>query len=216
MFSEKDIYVYIFSWKKVTVNAMNLYKALRKEFTNTIFINCDENYVIPVDVSGIQLDDSYYYGGQFETAITNIPSNKILGVFTGDVNPDADWSKMAENCIAAFNTEKIGVYAPDVYPTFHKSRNEFLWGSLYSVPNTDCTGWFIHHEIVAPLKDIPYFKISNYGWGIDNIFMKETRKKGKLVARDYGFKITQPVGTAYNQREAHKMMDALHIFYDNM
>ena len=213
MVSIEDIYVYIFSWKKVTPNAVALWKAISPHFPHTHFINCDETVPAEsLDVSTdriLQLDDSYYYGGQFETALKATPPDKILACVVGDVDPSADWGSIATKAVAAFNTGPVGVYAPNVYYTWHTAKGTHHWGDLYDVPNTDCTCWFIHPDALRILRRIPLFATSNLGWGIDHICIKEARRQGLLVARDYSTLVRQPQGTAYSNQLAGKQMHIL-------
>jgi len=213
MYNVDNIYVYIFSWKKVTENAINLHKNVSNYFKNTIIINCDENINIE---NSIQLNDNFYYGGQFDIAIKNIPEGNILCIITGDVSPNADWEKISVHSVNAFNSNKIGIYAPNVEVTGHPSRNELLWDELYSVNNTDCTCWFILPEIVSYLKNISYYELSNLGWGIDLIFIEESNKRQKYVVRDYSVYIVQPLGTGYNTNVARIQMGKLINYYRNM
>jgi hypothetical protein len=209
-FTADDIYVYIFSWKHVTPNAQDLYSAISPHFPNTFLINCDEHTLI-LDISEdrvIQLDDSYYYGGQFETAIHAIPPGKILTCIVGDVEPGADWAQIATNAIDAFNTEKAGVYAPNVDFTGWTSRGPLINESkqLYSVVNTDCTCWFLHPTLISGLKDLHYRSLCNLGWGIDHVFCEEAIRKDLLVIRDYRVLVRQPKGTGYSEARARVEM----------
>jgi hypothetical protein len=58
VFDISDVHLYIFSWKRV--------------------LNCDETQTVGID-GAIQLDDSYYYGNQFEF----------------DIGQEADWCALA-------------------------------------------------------------------------------------------------------------------------
>jgi hypothetical protein len=216
-FTLDDIYVYIFSWKHVTANALTLYSSVSSSFPNTFFINCDENTTI-LDISAdrvIQRDDSYYYGSQFETAIQHIPPGKILACSVGDVDPSADWAQIATNAIDAFNTEKAGVYAPNVDFTCWTSRGPLINESkqLYSVVNTDCTCWFLHPTLISGLKDLHYRRLCNLGWGIDHIFCEEAIRKDLLVIRDYRLLVRQPKGTGYNETCAEIEMNLIRREY---
>jgi hypothetical protein len=205
MYSADDIYIYIFSWKRVSHQSPDLYRAVASAFPHVYFINCDEHFTPPEDIpSVIQLDDRYYYGGQFQAAIQNIPAGKILCCITGDVNPEADWKLLCDHTVTAFNTGKIGVYAPNVDYTDHPGRNERLWDNLYDVKNTDCTCWFLHPAIVNDLRLIPYMELTNMGWGIDAMFIHEARRRGLLVARDYDILLIQPRGRGYSSNEGGK------------
>lgn len=221
MFTVADIFVYIFSWKKVTQNAISLYHQVCSVFPNAYLINCDEHITLSeFEAAGIsadrviQLDDSYYYGGQFETAIKHCPSDKILGCIVGDVSPTANWGGIATNMLSCLNSGKVGVCAPNVDYTAHTTRAEHLWDDFYSVPNTDCTCWFLHPQLLChQLKTIPYFALSNLGWGIDVIFIKQSLKEGLLVARDYSTIVHQPKGSGYNHALAHVQFASLMNVY---
>jgi hypothetical protein len=213
MFSKEDIYIYIFSWKKVTDQATRLYHKVSEVCPNTWFINCDENASITDITNILQKDDSYYYGGQFETAVKHTPSGKIVGCIVGDVDPDAAWGAILENAVSAFNTGKIGIFAPNVDYTWHTSRKENLWGSLFEVENPDCTAWFIHPNVLSLIREIPYKMVSNLGWGIDTICCEEARRLQLHIARDYSVIVHQPRGTAYNQRLASMQMANLQQLY---
>jgi hypothetical protein len=223
MFTTDDIYVFVFSWKKVTTNATQLFTAVAPHFPHTFFVNCDEHTsadqlaatgVLPTAV--IQRDDRYYYGGQFDAAMKQTPTGKICAVIVGDVSPRAPWAAIAENAVAAFNTDKVGIYAPNVDYTWHIAKGAHLWDNLFTVPNTDCTCWFLHPSLLKRLARIPYFVISNLGWGIDTIFIKEAERLGLQVARDYSVLVRQPQGTAYDQRVARIQMQKLLELYAAM
>jgi hypothetical protein len=210
-----NVYVYIFSWKRITDNSVNLFNKVSEYFPNTYMINCNENITLPINPKfNIQLDDSYYYGGQFDTAIKHAPEGSIVGFITGDVDPNADWDKILNNMKTSFATNKIGIYAPNVDFTAHTNRGNYLWDSLYEVPNTDCTCWFIHPMIIKKLLPIPYFKLSNLGWGIDIIFIEECKKNNLHVARDYSVIVYQPRCTAYNMNEAGVEQNILINYYN--
>jgi hypothetical protein len=215
MVSENDFYIYIFSWKTVTKNALELYDKISSVYSNTYIINCDETVELPVEPDRqIQLCDDYYYGGQFQAAIRHVPKNKILGIVNGDVYPTADWSAICKSCIHAFSNNDIGVYGPDVTQTTHRGRYKtLLRDSLYHINNTDCTCWFISPDVHPTLSNIPYFDITNFGWGIDMICAKEAYKTGLHVVRDYSVMIDQPSGTGYHKAEARDQMKALLAYY---
>lgn len=215
-FTLDDIYVYIFSWKRVTGNALRLYEAVSPHFPHTYFINCDEHMRI-TSISGenvIQLDDRYYYGGQFQTAIRHAPRGKIVACIVGDVSPEADWARISTNSVAAFNLGSIGIYAPDVYYTYWTMRQAHIVGDLYEVENPDCTCWFVHPVLIDALRSLEYFSLSNIGWGIDTIHCTEARARRLHVARDYSVKVTQPKGTSYNQTFANLQMHLLTAAYN--
>lgn len=209
-----NIHTFIFSWKKVTENALALFEKASAVCPNTTFINCDEN--VRVLVKHIQLDDSYYYGGQFEAAIKGVPDGSSLCCIVGDVSPEANWSSIYEKAIETLATRHVGVYAPNVDYTWHMTKGRQVGNTLWEVPNTDCTFWFIDADVVRVLRDIPYRMLSNLGWGIDTIVNKESARQGKIVVRDYSELVRQPMGTAYNKDKANAQMSLLLSYYDSM
>lgn len=209
-----EIHTFIFSWKKVTENALMLYDKA-SAVSPTTFINCDEN--VRVLVKNIQLDDSYYYGGQFEAAIKAVPDGDSLCCIVGDVSPEGvKWSAIYEKAKEALSTKYVGVYAPNIDYTWHTSKGRQVGNSLWEVCNTDCTFWFIHADVVRALKSIPYRLLSNLGWGIDTVVNKESARQGKLVVRDYSELVRQPEGTAYNKEKANTQMALLLNYYNSM
>ena len=213
MSSKDDVFIYIFSWKKVTTSAKELYHQVSAVCPNTWFINCDETVQITDIPNVIQLDDSCYYGGQFEAAIKHMPKGKIMGCIVGDVTPEAPWPLVLNNAVDALNTKKVGIFAPNVDYTWHTSRKQHLWSSLYEVDNPDCTCWFISPQVLALISQIPYKMVSNLGWGIDIICCEEARRLALCVARDYSVTIYQPRGTAYNQGLAAIQLENLKQLY---
>jgi hypothetical protein len=209
MISRKDIYVYIFSWNKVTANATNLYHAVSTEFPTTWFINCDETITMPPEIRTIQRDDSFYYGGQFATALGHAPVGAPIAVIVGDVSPEAPWGQIADHAVAAINSGRIGIYAPNVDYTWHVKRNTPISdisgaGDLWTVPNTDCTCWFLVPSVLDTLRALPIHALSNLGWGIDTIAITECGRQKLRTARDYSTLVRQPNGTAYNQQKARE------------
>ena len=124
------------------------------------------------------------------------------------------WKSIINNMLKAFSTKKIGIYAPNVEFTAHITKGKHLWDSLYEVPNTDCTCWFIHPDIVAKLKNIQYHQLSNYGWGIDIIFIEQCKKYNLVAARDYDLMVYQPQYTGYNIEIASIQMKELIDYYN--
>ena len=190
MFTLNDISVYIFNWKKVTSNSLKLYHEVSPIVMDTTIINCDENYKLDNKIPHVQLNDSYYYGAQYDTAIKNVKENKIFCVIVGDNLSNNNFEKIFSSAVNTFNKYQVGVYAPNDKRSHHKKRNQHFQDDLYHVDNTDCGFWFIHPTLVKRLKNINY-TVSKYGWGIDVITIEESRKHGLLVLRDYSIETDQ-------------------------
>jgi hypothetical protein len=190
MFTLDDIYVYILNWKKVSDNSLKIFNNVSPIIKNTIFINCDEHLRLTRDIPHIQLNDSHYYGSQFNTAIKNVKEGAILCVIVGDNIADNDYEKIFNNALSAFNEYNAGVFGPNDKRSPHQKHFGPITMNLYSVPNTDCGFWFIHPNIVKRLRGIDY-TISKYGWGCDTIVMLESKKQRLLILRDFSTETDQ-------------------------
>ena len=183
------ISVYIHNWKKVSANSLALYNSVRPFVSSAKIVNSDENHVY--EVPQIQLDDSFFYGGQFDRAIKDVGDGEIMCVIVGDNIPTNDFAAVFKAADHAFRTYNVGVYAPnDKRATSHAKRNALYAEELYDVDTTDCGFWFIHPRIVRRLKALDFTQ-SKYGWGIDTVVIAEARKQGMLVLRDYSVETDQ-------------------------
>jgi len=216
MYTLDDIHVYILNWKKVSHNSLELYYGVKKLINNVTIINCDENLKLDNSIRHIQLDDSHYYGSQYAHAIRDVKENKILCIIVGDNVPDNNFNILFTCVLEAFNTYNIGVYAPYDRRSCYKEKYEEVGERIFNVPNTDCGFWFIHPSIIPKLKYLNY-SVSKYGWGIDVITIKEARKNGLLVLRDYRCETDQlDHSTNYNCDEARDQMHKLEEEYRNL
>ena len=215
--SYNELYVYIFSWHKTTENAIKMYNEIRKYCKNCFLINCDEYFKNNENIENIiHLDDSYYFGGQFQTAVRNIPDNMFFCNIVADMDINIDWEKLFNNAIYSFNSHNIGVYSPHDINSVHQSKESQLENDLFNVDNTDCTCWFIHPDIIKRIKNIEYYLISNFGWGIDWIVCFESKKQNLLVIRDYSIQIIQPKSsTGYDKEYASFQMKNLKEYYND-
>ena len=186
VYTTDDICVYLFSWKRVTPNALALYEEIAHVFPHVYFINCDENtdvtHKIPRDKL-IQLDDSHYFGGQFEAALRHCPSDKIYANVVGDVPVGSiDWEKLAKSALYSINTHNAGVFGPQA-PN-HPGLGTHLEGDYYEVANTDETIWLITPDVWGPYKNFSYKTHSHFGYGIDKFFCDRTWTLNKRTVRD--------------------------------
>jgi hypothetical protein len=148
--------------------------------------------------------------------LLDIKENKILCIIVGDNVPDNNFNILFTCVLEAFNTYNIGVYAPYDRRSCYKEKYEQVGERIFNVPNTDCGFWFIHPSIIPKLKYLNY-SVSKYGWGIDVITIKEARKNGLLVLRDYRCETDQlDHSTNYNCDEARNQMHQLEEEYRNL
>lgn len=214
MFSINDISVYIFNWKKVTSNSLKLYEKIHLIIKDTVIINCDEHTVIDNIIPHIQLDDTHYYGSQYNHAIKHIGDNRILCVIVGDNITDNNFENIFNSAINTFNNYNLGIYAP--YDKRSDSKNligKHIHDKLYEVTNTDCGFWFINPNIVSQLRSINY-SLSKFGWGIDKYTINYSKSRNYLVLRDHSIETDQLDHTCgYNIGQAVIGMNILNTEY---
>jgi hypothetical protein len=216
-YKETDICIYIFLWKKISQNALKLYDNLSKTFNDIIIIDCDETNTIDIQ-NIIKLDDSAYYGKQFDTAIKNAKNNKIIGIFVGDIDPNKiNCKQIKDNLLYSMNNKNVGIYAPNDVRSDDKSlvyvnlkNKTFDLGKIddtdfFRTSYTDCTCWFFIPELITMMKNIDFSK-TNLGWGIDLSLIKLAINNGYNVIKDYSVNIYNPPGTNYKSDKARKEM----------
>lgn len=206
MYSLESISVYIFNWKKVTTNSLKLYEQIKPIISNTTIINCDEKH--PIDGS-IQLNDSHYYGSQYDHAIKHVKPGNIFCVIVGDNIPNNNFEVIFQSALNAFNSHNVGVYAPQDKRSTHRKILSNYTGTLFNVENTDCGFWFIHPDIVSRLRSINYNR-SKYGFYIDKLTIKFCIKQKMLVLRDYSISTDQLDHTCgYNRNAAAEYIKSI-------
>jgi len=206
MYSLDKLSVYIFNWKKVTDNSLKLYENIKPIVKNTTIINCDESRPI---ANSIQLDDSHYYGSQYNHAIKHVINGNILCLIVGDNISNNNFQLLFDTAIKTFNSHNVGVYAPNDRRSYHQGVMTQYSNSLFNIENTDCGFWFIHPDIVSRLRSIDYSK-TKYGWDIDKLTIEFSRKQGMLVLRDYSIHTDQLDHTCgYDRWEAVKYASEL-------
>lgn len=205
---DPKVEVYIFSWKKVNDNAVDIFKEVSKVFNNSYFIDCDETSSNNFS-NIIKLDDSAYYGKQFETAIKHSSPNSIVGIIVGDIKQEVtDWEKVKNNMLDSFVNYDVGIYAPfETRTSWHKSEGQLNNTNYHITSNTDCSVWFLAPYIVPALKNIEIAKSNHLGWGIDKVLCKYSKYLGHHAIFDKSITVINPDGNNYSSEEARKQMN---------
>lgn len=212
-----DIDIYVISWKKVNDNAVKIYNEVSTIFPSTYFIDCDENSNNKLN-NTIKLTDNDYYGIQFNTAIQNSSSNKVIGIVTGDIKPNfTDWNTLYNNTVSNFTDLEVGIYAPyETRTGWQKNKGDKMFDkNLYLTDNTDCTVWFLSPEIVSFAKQLDIPKLSPYGWGIDIVLCKYASYIGKNIIVDKSVQVQNPEGSGYDVNKAVNQLDILVQYVTN-
>lgn len=215
-----NIIIYILSWKKVTLNSLEIHKNISKIHDNVFIINCDENF-ISKENHIINCDDSYYFTKQIykciEHCVKYFPNFYIMTI-TGDISHVANWKNILQRCMYGFENLNAGVIAPNVDYTAWNTRCKKNIDNFWIVENTDCTVWCLHPLVYEFLLIFDIRNINKYGWGIDWILIDFAKKLGFNILRDYNNNIKHPKSTGYESKEAKnefkKLKDLYHKIYN--
>lgn len=198
-----NIQIFIFCWNDYIDKAKEMEKNL-KNFGNTTVINSNIKEKTP---SWINLNNAYF-AEQWNVLIENISSTTE---YIFHIQSDATIPNY-ENLINRFKDvvykhKNIGVYAPNVDYTWHTydlNKLNKIEESLYEVPNTDCTCWFINRELI---DNLPLYNVNtNYiGYGADWYYIAKSRLNNKLVIRDYTITILHPNLKGYDAEEGNRL-----------
>ena len=216
-FSHDDISVYILNWKRVSANSLDLYNKIMPIIKNTKIINCDENLCLNISINHIQLDDSYYYGGQYNMAIKDVKKGNIFCIIVGDNKTESNFNDIFYRALKTFNNYNVGVYAPDdIHSPHRKNIYKEIDDGIFNIENTDCGFWFIHPMIVDRLRDIDY-NLTRVGWGIDILTIKEAHLLKKLVLVDTKNSTDQlDLPPGYKGKEGLKGMNTIIKVWENL
>lgn len=204
-FNKEDICLYLFSWKRVTKNAIQLFDELTSVFPCTYFVNCDEQQTVELkipDTRIIQLNDSYYFGGQCQVSLQHCPKNKIWASVVGDVQLNSiNWFALLESALESFNKHRAGVFGPKAL--FHNEcLSTHIIGDLHEVYNTDCTIWFVSPKVWNPYTELNLQKNNHLGWGIDEFFCNRARQLQMRAIRDDSILVTSDNKRGYDTQKA--------------
>ena len=202
---------FIFNWKGQYKKTLEKEDALQKIFDKVIVINSDDTQE---EERWINIGDDCYYTDQFMKAIE---------LFDGDIlfhiQADASYDKLEELVNDAkkyFEDYEWGIYAPNVDYTWYTSENtdiesiESNHDNIKMVANTDCTGWFIHKDIINEFLNRKIdMSDQKMGWGVDLCLSSLSFLMSRPVIRDYSHTIEHPPGTNYNKDQAAKEINIL-------
>ena len=203
-FNNEDICLYLFSWKRVTTNAIQLFNELTSVFSCVYFVNCDKQQTVQSEIPSdriIQLNDDYYFGGQCQVSLRHCPKNKIWASVVGDVQINSvDWFALLDSALESFNKHRAGVFGPKAI--FHKGPSTHIIGDLYEIYNTDCTIWFVSPKVWNPYSNLNFQENNYFGWGIDEFFCNRARQLQMKAIRDEAILATSDNQRGYDTQKA--------------
>ena len=139
------VHAIIYSWPKVHEHAFAIAAALSGHAARVSVVACtDEPLVHPQGIEVFLLDNSCYFGRQFE---------KTIEVFDGDIllqiaadTTTASWEALARRCGERFAANPVlGVWTPDIDGTTWPNERVLLYQTqdptMIGVVQTDCIIW---------------------------------------------------------------------------
>ena len=208
--NDHNVEYYIFNWKATLDNVLYYENKMKECNKNYKVVNIVEDYTYP---NWIQLDDSYYFTKQFNTAIENFKGDFYFHI-QGDVKTDIDFNEIENKMLEIYNKTNFGVYAPNVDWTFWDQKAIIANSNLEYlkfVRTTDCSFWCIHKDIIEEYKK--YTNImeehNKFGWAVDLLICALSYVKGRKVLRDYRYTVNHPTSTAYDKTDAEIEMHNL-------
>ena len=211
--STSDVQVFVFSWKKVEFNALQVFTEVTAAFDDVWLVDCDPSSHLEDSVKKIiKLNDSAYYGQQITASFQAARKKTVVGIIIGDIAPGTRWDVVNRNVRTAYYDWDAGVYAPYESRTHWQRAIGRLEGTdMYTTSNTDSVAWFISPDLVHVFKDAR-MDLTNFGWGIDVAIIQFANILGHKVVFDKAVTVTNPGGTAYNTATAMSQWNAFSSF----
>ncbi len=204
-FTRDDVRFFIFSWGPYTKKTEEEYRFLRESGIRVSVIDSHDTSPVP---EWVTIGNNGYYGDQITAMLEALKEEDgIVFLMQADASHN-DIVSIIDKSLYVYNTYECGVYAPDVYYVdpiysgYSEDEQSQLEDDLYIVPATDCTFWSVHREVLKEFSRLDS-KWTKRGWGIDLTIVALARKLGKMVIRDYGYKIDHPESTGYSKLMAH-------------
>ena len=202
------IHAVIYSWPAVHANAFAIARQLAAHVHKVSVVACTDTPLAPEpDLDVVLLDNSAYFGRQFEKTI-EVFDGEVLLQIAADTATDS-WATVAGQCAARFqNNPKVAIWTPDIDGTTWPNSRVFLYRTedpnLIGIVQTDCIVWAMSRPIVDFLKTLDYSR-TPLGWGIDWAAIAHAYANNLRVLRDLSVKIHHRIGgSGYDRAEADR------------
>ena len=187
--------------------------ALLQDFTNigldTYLINCksDKDPKFSQTKKIIKIPN-LYWAGQWNKSLEIAKKSDSDIIFFIDSDVIIKNKKYLIKRMAEFYSEfqNSAIYAPNVYWTpwtFNPKLLREIKKGIFEVPSTDTTIWSVRKEIALEIGPIN-LNINKFGWKTEILASYLSKRKNKLVVRDYKIKCLHPDGTKYDRDSAEK------------
>jgi len=168
----------------------------------------------------INVGEETYFTGQWQAAVANFLESdaKYMVHFQADADlRGGDWNRMLSAAAECFGRYNCGIYAPEVYFTWHVKKEEpALQPGVFQVACNDCTAWILSREIVQWFHDHISLSGNRLGWGIDDGHARCAWFLNRPVIRDYRFQVDHPECTNYPYQEAADGLILLEAQFDKL
>ena len=202
------VHAIIYSWPAVHANAFAIAGELSAHVHKVSVVACTDTPLEPqpgLDV--VLLDNSAYFGRQFEKTIEIFDGDVLLQIAADTTTPS--WPALAAQCAARYQVnDRLAIWTPDIDGTTWPNSRVFLYRTedpnLIGIVQTDCIVWAMRRPIVDFLKTMDFAR-TPLGWGIDWAAIAHAYAGGQRVMRDLSVKIHHRIGgSGYDRAEADR------------
>jgi hypothetical protein len=205
------VHAIIYSWPAVHANAFSIARALAGHVYRVSIVACtDTPLEHEPDLDVVVLDNSAYFGRQFEKTIEVFDGDVLLQIAADTTTPS--WPAVASQCAKRFAAnDKLAIWTPDIDGTTWPNERVFLYRTedpnMIGIVQTDCIVWAMRRPIVDFLRAMDYAR-TPLGWGIDWAAIAHAYANGQRVLRDLSVKIHHRIGgSGYDRDEANRQKD---------
>jgi hypothetical protein len=194
------IQAFIFNWKGHEKGAIALENNLAPLVPVTV-INSDET-LRAKNSRWCHLTETAYFSEQWNTATGKFDADVIWHV-QADAGI-ADPKRMLARATLMFDNPIVGIYEPFVDFTdirYDLTKLRMIAPSLYQVPLTDCTCWFIAGSVLRAFPRIDIAQ-NRFGWGVPAVMAAIAMLQGKICLRDHSLRVDHPRGRGYSSEVA--------------
>lgn len=200
------IHAFVFNWPGEKQHARPLEEALAPHVP-VVVVNADDARRAEFP-HWVHVGADAYFTRQWEEALRRFDGDVLFHVQADASLPDVPTLLRACEASMALGA---GVWAPDVDFTPHtydRRRLVEVAPGVVEVPNTDCTCWAIHADVLRATPRVDPAR-NRLGWGIDYLVAATALRLGRKVVRDHRFQVLHPRGTGYDVRRARRELRAL-------
>ncbi len=204
------VHAILYSWPAVHENAFAIAKALSGHVARVSVVACSDTcrWIHDPSIEVFQLDNSAYFGRQFEKTIEVFDGDVLLQIAADTTTESlaASGGPVHPSAIAPWTTSASGPPTSTAPPGPNERVLLYQTGDpgLIGIVQTDCIVWAMRRDIVDFLRTMD-FSLTPLGWGIDWAAIAHAHANNLRVLRDFTVKLHHRIGgSGYDRMEADR------------